>query len=241
MNKDKKYKTLLILPAFNEELKIGYMVKDADKGLIDEVLVVDDGSTDNTSFKAREFGAKVIRHPINMGVGAAIRTGIKYALDKKIEYILIMGGDAQDKHSEATNILRPLIEEGYDFVQGSRRFHGKRMINPPLFRVVATKMYTLLFRLLTGFPCTDATNGFRAIRTGIFYDPHININQKWLNHYELEPYVLYKALKLKYRVKEVAVTKIYHSKKLGYSKMKPIISWWSILRPMILLSLGIKR
>ena len=88
---------------------------------------------------------------------------------------------------------------------------------------------------------TDSTNGFRAIRLSILEDKKIDINQSWLDHYELEPYLLFKAIKLGYKHKEVPVTKIYPPRKLGYTKMRPITGWWSILKPIFYLGLGIKK
>ena len=88
---------------------------------------------------------------------------------------------------------------------------------------------------------TDTTNGFRALRLSLFKDERINIDQEWLNTYELEPYLLFKAIQLGYKVTEVPVTKIYPPKKLGYTKMRPIVGWWSILKPIFYLGLGIKR
>ena len=89
---------------------------------------------------------------------------------------------------------------------------------------------------------TDTTNGFRALRLGLFDDPRINLDQEWLNTYELEPYILWKTVTLGYKFKEVFVTKIYPPKQLGaYTKMVPFISWWSILKPLFYLKLGIKR
>jgi dolichol-phosphate mannosyltransferase len=98
-----------------------------------------------------------------------------------------------------------------------------------------------LFSLVTRTRITDSTNGFRAFRLSIFDDPRINLNQPWLDRYELEPYVFFKVLTLGYKVKEVAVTKIYPEHRLGYTKMKPITGWWSILRPILLLGLRLRK
>jgi dolichol-phosphate mannosyltransferase len=231
---------ILILPALNEEGKVGRVVWGA-KDFVDEVLVVDDGSVDNTGEEARRQGATLIRHPLNMGVGAAIRTGIKYALSKGYEVIVIMGADDQDIPDEMPRLIKPIIDNGYDLVQGSRRLYGKRVVNMPLFRRITTKIYSSIFRILTGFKITDGTNGYRAIKASLFEDKRIEIDQDWLNRYELEPYILYKAVRLGYRVKEVPVTKIYHQGDVGYTKMIPILDWWSILRPIIYLRFGIKR
>lgn len=65
--------------------------------------------------------------------------------------------------------------------------------------------------------------------------------QEWLDEYELEPYLYYKVIRLGYKAGEVPVTKIYPPKKLGYTKMRPVVGWWSILRPLFLLGLGIRK
>ncbi|MBU1853746.1 MAG: hypothetical protein KJ957_06870, partial [Candidatus Omnitrophica bacterium] len=114
-------------------------------------------------------------------------------------------------------------------------------VNMPLFRLVTTLMYSFLLKVITGFPVSDGTNGFRAFRLNILKDDRINLWQAWLDRYELEPYLFYKVIEYNFRVKEVPVTKYYPRKKIGYTKMVPIVSWWSILRPLILLKLGIKR
>ena len=88
---------------------------------------------------------------------------------------------------------------------------------------------------------TDTTNGFRAARTKLLADQNLNLDQPWLDEYELEVYLLYKATKLGYRVVEVPVTKRYPPKELGQTKMKPITGWWSILRPLFLLGLRLKK
>jgi dolichol-phosphate mannosyltransferase len=112
----------------------------------------------------------------------------------------------------------------------------------PFYRRLATRyMHPLLFSLLVGRRFTDTTNGFRAIRLSALADPRIDLDQRWLDQYELEPYVFYKMITLGYRVTEVPVTKIYPPHELGYTKMKPITGWWSILRPLVLLGLRLKR
>ena len=239
-----KEKVLVILPVLNEEGKIGNTVSkvlnDVPKGVVDQVLVVNDGSDDNTESEAESAGAKVISHATNSGVGAAIRTGIKYAQDNNYDIIVVMAGDDQDLPSEMVNVLTPIIEGNADFVQGSRRLNQLKVVNISLFRRVTTKFFSLLFSIFTGYPCTDGTNGYRAFTVEFSKDKGMNLDQRWLDKYELEPYLLYHAAKLNYKLKEVQVTKVYHKGK-SYSKMIPIISWWSILRPLIFLRFGIKK
>jgi dolichol-phosphate mannosyltransferase len=235
---------IAVLPAYNEEGKIGSVVskiKDRAGSIVDRIVVVNDGSEDRTTAEAEMNGAVVITHRENQGAGAAIRSGIDYALHEGYDIIVIMGGDDQDDPAEIGRIVTPIIKEGYDFVQGSRYLAGGRQVNIPLFRWVTTRMYSIFFRIIAGFPVTDGTNGFRAFRTSLFKDRRIDLHQKWLDKYELEPYLFFKAIALHYAVVEVPVTKFYPQTKIGYTKMKPIIDWWRISKPLLLLWLRIKK
>ena len=234
-------KTLAVAIAFNEEKKIGLVLDRFEPGLVEEMAVVDDGSTDRTRAAIEEKGATVLAHGTRRGAGAAIRTAIRYA-QQGFDIIVILAGNDKDRPAEIPRLIEPIRTEGYDFVQGSRYLKGGEYGRMPVYRRVATGMvHPWLFSRLVGRRITDSTNGFRAIRVSLFDDPSIDIDQEWLDHYELEPYLFYKAIRLGYKVKEVPVTKIYPPKSLGYTKMKPITGWWSILRPIVYLALGIRK
>ena len=155
------------------------------------------------------------------------------------DVVVVMGGDDQDDPAEIAVLVAPIERGEADFVQGSRRLEGRRTVDMPLFRLVTTKAYSVLFRLLTGFRSTDATNGFRAFSTDVVRDERIRLHQTWLDTYELEPYLLFQAIRYGWRVREAPVTKSYH-RELGYSKMLPGRDWWRLLRPIIFLRLGIR-
>jgi dolichol-phosphate mannosyltransferase len=207
-----------------------------------EVVVVSDASDDGTDDEARAAGATVLRHERTLGVGAAIRTGLEYGLEKGYDVLVVMAGNDKDDPTEIPKLAAPIFERGADYVQGSRYASGGRSGKMPLHRVVLTRAYPWLVRLVTGFPITDATNGFRAISSRFLKDPRVNMDQGWLDRGELEYYLQLKALMLGFKVEEVAVTKIYPdlSAYKNYTKIRPVYDWIRNLRPIFYLTLGIK-
>ena len=235
---------ILAVPvAFNEEKKIGSVLKRFEGVTgVDQILLLDDASTDGTKSVAEQMGIKVLSQPKRSGVGSAIRRAIRYAQSNGFDVLVVLAGNDKDRANEIHRLVEPIARDGFDFVQGSRYLPGGNYGNMPLYRQLSTRfMHPMLFSLVSGRKITDSTNGFRAIRISCFQDPRINIDQPWLDQYELEPYMFFKFIKLGYRVKEAPVTKIYPPKELGYTKMKPFSGWWSILRPLFLLGLGLKK
>jgi dolichol-phosphate mannosyltransferase len=206
-----------------------------------DLLVVDDGSTDGTPEVLEASGLSVVRHPANRGLGAAIKSGISAALTGGYEAVVILAGNGKDDPAEIPRFLEAL-SAGHDYVQGSRFRAGGSHHNLPGGRHLLVRLHGLLVRLLTGFPGTDAINGFRAYRLSLFQDPRIDIWQDWLDRYEFESYLHYKVLTLGYRVTEVPVSKTYPRPGSGlrYSHIRPVVDWWSILRPYVLLKLGLR-
>ena len=238
-----RQKTVIgIAPVLNEREKIGLVIDRIPRGVVDEILIVDDGSTDGSQDVAVERGAHVIELGSTLGVGVAIRTGYEYAVRSGFDLAVVMAGNNKDDPDEIPLLLDPLIDGSADVVQGSRWLSGHNDFGEmPIYRRFATRLHPALFNLAAGSALSDTTNGFRAISREVLSDPKLDLNQTWLDQYELEVYLLYKAIKLGYRVGEVPVTKRYPPKALGQTKMKPIIGWWSILRPILLLGTGIKK
>ena len=243
---DERLRVALIAPAYNEEGKIGRVVEKV-KAVAPRLhcdltmVVVDDCSTDGTQAEAEAAGAIVIRHEHNRGVGAGIRTGIDYARQQGFDVAAVISGDDQHVPDELERLFEPILNGEVDFVQGSRWMRGGRVENIPLHRSVLTRVYSWMVRLFVGFRCTDGTNGLRAFRLSILDDERINLWQDWLDTYELEPYLLYQAIRTGVRLVEVPCTVRYHSRKVGFTKMRPWRDWWRLLRPLVLLKLRLRK
>jgi dolichol-phosphate mannosyltransferase len=233
---------IAIAPVLNEETKIGEVVRRMPRPVVDEVLMVDDGSTDRSAAVAREAGASVLPMGSTVGVGAALRAAYRYAVEKGYDVTVTVAGNNKDAPEEIPTLLDPIAEERADLVQGSRFLKRDASFGAmPLYRRIATRVHPLLFSLVAGRRVTESTNGFRAIHCRVLADPSLDLSAPWLDEYELEPYLYLRAIRLGYRTVEVPVTKVYPPRRLGQTKMKPVSGWWSILRPLVYVGLGLRR
>lgn len=150
----------IIIPAYNEENRIGEVL-DGLRYEWPNVVVVDDCSTDNTSRVVASRPVRRLRHILNLGQGAAIQTGLSYALQQGAEYIFTFDADGQHCANDLEALLAPLIEGRADFTLGSRFLGGT--IGMPASRKLILRLAVLFTRILSGVRLTDAHNGFRAM------------------------------------------------------------------------------
>jgi glycosyltransferase involved in cell wall biosynthesis len=140
-------------------------VRDYDPSI--EVVVVDDGSSDGTAACAAEVGARVLRLPLNLGIGGAVQAGYMYALEHDFDVAVQVDGDGQHDASELGRLLEPVLAGRADMAIGTR-FSGLRAYRAPLFRRVGIGMFAALVSLRVRQRMTDTTSGFRAVnRRGI--------------------------------------------------------------------------
>jgi len=150
----------VVIPAFNEGPVIGRVVGEVKRGGY-PVVVVDDGSKDGTAGEACAAGAAVVSHPFNLGQGAALQTGIDYALAQTAEVIVTFDADGQHRVSDISRLAEALFDEQADYALGSR-FLGQAP-NLPTLRKALLRAATTFTRLTTGLQVTDTHNGLRAM------------------------------------------------------------------------------
>ena len=150
----------LVIAAYNEESRIGTTLTEIAK-LYPNIAVVDDGSRDATAEVAQQTGVWVLRHPINRGQGAALQTGIDFALKNGAEIIVTFDGDGQHDAADIPAMIAPIQRDEADIALGSR-FLGST-INMPSSRRIVLKLGVLFTRVVSQIRVTDTHNGFRAL------------------------------------------------------------------------------
>jgi glycosyltransferase involved in cell wall biosynthesis len=192
-------KIVAVIPAYNEEKNIGRVVGEVKK-YVDEVVVVDDGSSDKTLFRAREAGALVYSHFLNRGQGAALETGKKIALFRLADVIVTYDADGQFVAKEITEMVRPILAGEADVVLGARFLKSEI----PLSKKIFLRGAVLLTRLTSGLNLSDTHNGFRAFSRAAA--EKIEIQHNRMAH---ASEILDKISKQKLRYKEMPVTLKY--------------------------------
>ncbi len=236
-------KNLVIVVNYNQKQEIEKYLKSVLQYFSPEqVIVVDDGSTDGSNLIPQQLGFKLIQHPQNQGIGSAIRTGLKYAIDQGFEGVLISSSNGKMVPAEFRGLLALLDQGEYPYIQGSRFLEKGRSQELPTFRKIMIPTLSVAWSLIFGFKMTDITCGLRAYKVSLLKDPRLKLDQAWLNRYELEYYIHIKFLRtLKVKMLEVPVTITYsHLDPKRLTKIKPFSGWWSMARPFVFLLLRIK-
>lgn len=199
-----------IIPAYNEEMAIKSVVERALK--YGDVLVVDDGSTDDTYNIAEKTGAKIVKHEQNRGKGAAIKSGIKEALSSDYDILILLDGDGQHDPDCIPSFISCMNDN--ELVIGSR-FKNGNPGNMPVWRKLSNKITTNLIKFVTGYKLTDSQSGFRAMSrdvSGLFLDIKYD-------DYVYESEMIYKASQHKTKVGEAVIPCTYGDEKSYVTKI----------------------
>ena len=187
-------KTLVIIPAFNEEENLPSLINEINKYKYD-YLIINDCSSDNTISLAKENNYNILNLPVNMGLAGVTRIGFMYAKDNNYDCVVCVDGDGQHQPCFISNLTKE-IENGNDYVVGSRFVDNKK---PFTLRMIGSSLLSFLIKIKTGKTIKDPTSGMRALNKNVIGD-----FDKSMNFYA-EPDTLVHLLKRGYKVKEVQV------------------------------------
>lgn len=198
-----------VIPAYNEEKSIAKVIKSIPTDNISEIIVVNNNSTDNTVIEAQNAGATVL-HETFQGYGASCLKAIDYLKNKNVDIVVFLDGDYSDHPEEAVNILTPIINDGFDFVLGSRVMGRREKGALPIQSRIGSIIAGFLINLFWKIKYTDL-GPFRAIR----FDKLVSLQMKdkWYG-WTVEMQI--KAIKKNLLIKEVPVS---YRKRIGKSKV----------------------
>lgn len=201
----------VIIPAYNEAPRIGAVIREIKK-YTSKILVVDDGSSDKTSEVARRLGVKVLRHRLNLGKGAAMKTGVEAAFALEANAVIFIDADGQHDPKHIPEFLKKL-NQGFDIVFGSRNFS----FGVPLMRYLGNKFSSVLISLLFGIYRSDMLCGFMAFTNQSYK------KIKWeAARYGVETEIVARTGKNKLKYTEIPIETIYKDKYKGVTILDAI-------------------
>lgn len=158
-----KPRVIAVIPAFNEKGRVGRVIQGIPKDVVDEVLVIDDHSTDSTARESLRAGASVICQNGPRGVGAARKTGYREGLTRRGEILVVLAGDMQHDPTEIPRLLEVIQNSHAEYVTGDRLSTDPVAYGMPPLRYVGNMLLTFLTRLITGPDVRDSQCGFTAM------------------------------------------------------------------------------
>ena len=209
------------IPCFNEELFIGSVVLKA-KDYVDQVIVIDDGSTDKTALVAEKAGATVVKHGSNRGKGAAVSTAFRHARDIGCRALVLLDGDGQHEPAYIPSLVKPVLDGEADIVVGSRFLKIKSSI--PGYRIWGHRLLTFLTNLGSRVKLTDSQSGFRAFSSKAI--EALSFAEEGLS---VESEMQFLANEADLRVMEVPVSIGYH----GGAKRSPLAHGIGVLNSIM--------
>ncbi|MCP8308027.1 MAG: glycosyltransferase family 2 protein [archaeon] len=210
------------MPAFNEEKTIANIIKKL-KNYVDDVIVCDDGSSDMTSFIAKNSGAVLIRNSKNKGKGVAFDILFKEARRMNADVVVTLDADGQHDPDDIPKIIKPILNDDFDIVIGSRFLSNN---NIPKHKLIGNYILNLLANILSGSKFTDTQSGFRAYSKRALES--IRIKERDIG---VDSQIIMDAVKMKLKVKEVPIRVYYND--LDTSTYNPIKHTLKVIKSVI--------
>lgn len=207
----------------------------------DTLLLVNNGSDDGSESLIHESGLPYLDLPENRGVGRAFMAAADWGLERGYDILGVLAGNGKMLPSEMGRVLDPILHGEADYVTGSRFLAGGASPNLPKFREASIPVVNAFVRLLTGARVTDATCGYRAYRLELLRRAEFDWHAPWLDAYAFEYYLYAKVLlDRRIRWKEAPITMRYPPPGRRYSKIKPFVGWYDMLKPWVVARLDRK-
>ncbi len=195
-------KICAIIPAYNVESTIEEVVRGVNRFLqFQDIVIIDDGSGDDTVEKAKRTGATVLRNEVNRGKGYSLKRGFEYAIDNWYDAVISLDADLQHDPLEIPKFIQCYSQQNADLVLGDRTHDLSSM---PIDRQFSNKTTSLIISLLTGQRVRDSQNGYRLMKTEVLKRIHLTSDR-----YEMESELLVKSLINKFRIAHVPIGTIY--------------------------------
>ena len=206
----------IVIPAFNEERVIQETIQEIKKAGYENIIIVDDGSTDKTFFKAKEAGAITLLHKINRGKGAAAKTGIEAAKILGAETIVTMDGDGQHDPADISRLISPILSDKFDVVLGSRLINPDGML---WYKIWHNRIGNVITWYLYGLWVTDSQSGLRA------YSRHAaDLIDTRGDRYEYDSEVIREIYKYKLEYKEIPIQVRYTDYSMGKIQKQSLVN-----------------
>ena len=217
---ERELKPCVLIPSYNESKSIGKLVGDLKKKSF-EVLVVDDGSEDDTAEIAGENGARVIRHDKNLGKGRSLRTGFEYLLNRGFETIITMDGDYQHLPEDVDRLIKKREATQADMIIGNRMQHTEDM---PALRRLTNRTMSLIISVIARQYIPDSQCGLRLLSSKVLKDMKLTAS-----NYDIESELIFEAARRGYKIEYAPIKTVYSGQN------SKINSFFDTLRFLVLL------
>ncbi len=217
----------MIIPSYNEEDNIGKLIQDIRDKNIQDIIVIDDGSSDNTADIVQSLQVLLIRHKFNEGKGKCIRQGLNLIKDRDFDAVVLMDADGQHTSEDLIKIIKFSKDSSALLILGNRMENPHNM---PRIRRHTNKIMSCIISRIIGQHVSDSQCGFRLLKRGLIRNLKIESS-----NYEIESEIIIKTAKLGYKIESVPIQTIYKNE---ISKINPILDTLRFIKLLIRLSLS---
>lgn len=217
---DKKISFCVLIPAYNEQNYIGQLLEDVKK-YADNILVVDDGSSDGTLAVVKKAGVDYIEHKVNKGKGASLSDGYRYVIEKNYDYVLVMDGDGQHAPDDISKFLKAVTQTSADIILGNRMENTKDM---PWLRFFTNRFMSWLISKIAGQSIYDSQCGFRLISIQVLKNVKVESE-----NFDAESEFLIRASHAGCKIASVGIKTIYGEQESKINKVRDTIRFFKLL------------